>query len=457
MARHPVRGFYLSVILLIADIIALVAIFHVVYVYRLGGWHGDQWTLAWPIVFTLLSLYVLDAYRADHAVSGMRTPVRTLMAVGLGGMLSALAAYAGGYWGNLFGRGVLPVALLIFAVIAAAMRYVIAQWARRRAERVCWLVLGAGETAALLSSELKRLEPDGGLFVLARDDAERQEAARKGQLNVVGTLADFNNQDFSQYSGLILTLTPPLPDSMVQKLMRIRFRGVSVYDLTDFYERFWSKVPVLHLHSGWFIFSHGFDLIQNPLGLRLKRVVDYIFAIVLLIFFAPLMTLIAILIRLDSRGPAIFRQKRVGEGGRMFTLYKFRSMHQDAERAGAQWTNTNDVRVTRIGRVLRAMRLDELPQLINVIRGDMSFIGPRPERPEFTEMLEKEIPYYDSRYLVKPGITGWAQVLYPYGASVEDAREKLQYDLYYIKHYSLLLDIAIVFKTIRVVLLGRGR
>lgn len=177
----------------------------------------------------------------------------------------------------------------------------------------------------------------------------------------------------------------------------------------------------------------------------------------LLTLLSPVFLLIAALIRLDSPGSSIYRQTRVGEGGKTFTLYKFRSMRQDAEQTGAQWAGANDVRITRLGRFLRVTRLDELPQLINVIRGDMSFIGPRPERPEFTSMLEKQIPYYDSRYLVKPGITGWAQVLYPYGASVDDAREKLQYDLYYIKHYSLLLDIAIIFKTVRVVLLGRGR
>jgi sugar transferase (PEP-CTERM system associated) len=457
MAKLPVRGFYLSVFLLIADIVALVFLFHATYAFRIGDWDGEQWMLVWPVGFTLLSLYVLDAYRADHHVSGMRAPVRTIMAVGLAGMLSALTAYAGGYWGNLFGRGVLPVSLLVFAVFAAATRYGVAHWAQQRAERVCWLVLGAGETAELLWKDFRRIEPDNRFEILARDESERREAARTGQLDVVGTLSDLDRLDFMRYSGILLALSAPLPDGLAQALMRLRFRGINVYDLSDFYERFWSKVPVMHLRSGWLIFSPGFDLIQNPLGLRLKRVLDRGFSATLIALLAPLLALIAVLIRLDSPGPVIFRQQRVGEGGRVFTLYKFRSMRADAEQNGAQWASAGDPRITRLGRILRTTRLDELPQLWNVLRGDMSFIGPRPERPEFTAMLEKQIPYYDSRYLVKPGITGWAQVLYPYGASADDAREKLQYDLYYIKHYSLLLDIAIVFKTIRVVLLGRGR
>jgi len=160
---------------------------------------------------------------------------------------------------------------------------------------------------------------------------------------------------------------------------------------------------------------------------------------------------------IESRGGALFKQARVGKSGRSFTIYKFRSMRSDAEKDGAQWAVTNDARVTRVGKFIRTSRLDELPQLFNVIRGDMSFIGPGPERAEFNQNLEKQIPFYNVRHLVRPGITGWAQVLFPYGASVEDAKEKLQLELYYIKNYSPLLDLMIILKTVSVVLLGRGR
>jgi lipopolysaccharide/colanic/teichoic acid biosynthesis glycosyltransferase len=169
------------------------------------------------------------------------------------------------------------------------------------------------------------------------------------------------------------------------------------------------------------------------------------------------MLVTALLIKIESPGDILFRQIRTGKDGEPFSIFKFRSMRSDAEKDGAQWASKNDQRVTRVGKFIRLTRIDELPQLLNIFRGEMSFIGPRPERPEFNTLLEKEIPYYEMRHLVNPGLTGWAQVLYPYGASVEDSKEKLQYELYYIKNYSLLLDLQIVLKTVGVVLLGRGR
>ena len=426
-ATHPIPSFYIALFLLFLDIAGLLLFSNAAYRLRIGEWHGDQWTITILLGCALMSLYVLDAYRVEEQVSGMRPPVRAIVAILLTGVLSAVIAYVSGYWGNLFGRGVLPVALALFAFWAAMVRYGVGAWLRKRAVNVRWLVLGAGETTYHLLEDFKKSASGGALVVLAADDRERLNASQWESLKISGTLADLGSSDISQYTGVILALSPPLTDDMVQKLMRIRFQGKSIYDISDFYERFWSKVPVMHLHSGWLVFAYGFDLIQNPLGLRLKRVLDVTFALAMLVISLPLMLPLALLIKLDSSGPAVYRQRRVGEGGKTFTLYKFRTMRQDAERDGAQWAITNDARITRVGRLLRVTRLDELPQLVNVMRGNMSFIGPRPERPEFTAMLEKQIPYYDSRYLVKPGITGWAQVHYP--GAVEDAR-KLQYDLY---------------------------
>lgn len=455
MRKVPIPPLYLSIILLVVDLASLVFLLELVYSIRIGEWHGDQWTMALPVTLTLLSLYVLDVYRTDERVSGMRAPARTLTAVAFAGLLSAVTAYVMGYWGNLFGRGVLPIALLLFAIWATLVRVFVSRWARLRAESVRWLVLGAGEASARLWRDFREVRAEGEMLFLAVDAHERGQAVARGLPQPVGTIDDLS--PVRGCTGIVITLDPPMPDALVQDLMRMRFSSTAVYDLPGFYERFWLKVPVLHLQGGWLVFSYAFDLLQNPLGLRLKRILDIIASAFLLLLLTPLMIIIVLLLLMDSPGPAIYRQTRVGEGKRVFTLYKFRSMRVDAENQGPQWASVSDSRITRFGKFLRVTRLDELPQLWNVLHGDMSFIGPRPERPEFTEMLERQIPYYDSRHLVKPGITGWAQVLYPYGASVNDAREKLQYDLYYIKHYSLLLDIAIVFKTIRVVLLGRGR
>ncbi|MBY0420823.1 MAG: exopolysaccharide biosynthesis polyprenyl glycosylphosphotransferase [Parvularculaceae bacterium] len=187
-----------------------------------------------------------------------------------------------------------------------------------------------------------------------------------------------------------------------------------------------------------------------------KRAVDIAAALALLIFFAPLLALVAILIKLDSPGPVLYRQRRVGRDGQVFDILKFRSMVADAEKNGVRWARKNDDRVTRVGRIIRKLRIDEMPQAVNILRGDMSFVGPRPERPEFVKLLESEVPAYTLRHAVRPGLTGWAQVKYVYGASVEDARVKLQYDLYYIKHFSLWRDFLIMLMTVRVALLGVG-
>jgi exopolysaccharide biosynthesis polyprenyl glycosylphosphotransferase len=207
--------------------------------------------------------------------------------------------------------------------------------------------------------------------------------------------------------------------------------------------------------SSWFIFSEGFR--RTRLTTVLKRAVDLFFGCLGFALSAPLMPFIALAIKLDSRGPVLYRQRRVGLGGECFEVLKFRSMRQDAEAgSGAQWAQEDDPRVTRAGRFIRTYRFDELPQFINVIRGEMSFAGPRPERPEFVEKLREAIPFYDERHSVRPGITGWAQVRYPYGASVEDALHKLEYDLFYLKNMSVIFDCAIVIETVKIVLFGRG-
>jgi exopolysaccharide biosynthesis polyprenyl glycosylphosphotransferase len=188
-----------------------------------------------------------------------------------------------------------------------------------------------------------------------------------------------------------------------------------------------------------------------------KRGVDLLVSLAALIFLFPISLLISLATKLDSKGPILYKQERVGEDGRIFRLLKFRSMRVDAEAAGGPvWASVNDARITRVGSVIRKLRLDEIPQLINVLKGEMSFVGPRPERPFFVQQLEDEIPYYSERHVIKPGITGWAQISYPYGASKEDALEKLKYDLYYIKHMSILLDLSIIFETVKIVLLGKG-
>ena len=241
----------------------------------------------------------------------------------------------------------------------------------------------------------------------------------------------------------------------VRQLMELRLRGLEIEEATSFVERVSGRISVESMLPSWLIFSEGFR--TSPLRSFLKRASDIFNSIALLILTSPLMLLVPILIKLTSRGPVLYRQKRLGMNGVEFDVLKFRSMHLDAEGAGGpQWASENDPRVTAVGRIIRSLRIDELPQLFNILRGEMSFIGPRPERAHFILELERRLPYYTLRMTVRPGLSGWAQVEYGYGATEDDALEKLKYDLYYIKNANLLFDLWIALKTIKVVLSGRG-
>ena len=234
-------------------------------------------------------------------------------------------------------------------------------------------------------------------------------------------------------------------------------QGLKFFNYKGFYEEILKKLPIKDLSKKYFLLESGFSSHQDRLRKNLKRLFDICFAIVILIPAIPIMIISAIIIKLESKGNVIYSQERIGENNIPFKIYKFRSMRSDSEKNGPSWASENDNRVTKFGNIMRKTRIDELPQLYNVIMGEMSFVGPRPERQYFIDTLEKEIPYYNLRHLVKPGLTGLAQVKYPYGASVEDAYRKLQYDLYYIKKYSLSFDILIILDTIKIVIFGKGR
>ncbi|HYL18703.1 MAG TPA: TIGR03013 family XrtA/PEP-CTERM system glycosyltransferase [Burkholderiales bacterium] len=238
-------------------------------------------------------------------------------------------------------------------------------------------------------------------------------------------------------------------------LLDCRLAGVRITDLAGFFERVHGQVPIDSLKISWLIYGHGFR--QNAMRAIVKRTLDVVASAVLCVIALPLVGIAALAIALEGGGPVIYRQQRVGLRGRVFTVFKLRSMTQDAECEGSpRWATKNDPRVTPVGRLIRRTRIDELPQLWNVLKGEMSFVGPRPERPEFVSMLVEQIPFYAARHSVKPGLTGWAQVRYSYGATVEQSIRKLEYDLYYVKNHTLLLDLGILLETVRVVLLGEG-
>ncbi len=452
--------FRANLLLLGLDALGLLLIFNAAHYFRMG--HTAGW-ISWPllalILITLVTLYVMDTYRVDVHITAARTILQSLGAMAIAGVLSAVFVYLIGpdrtqplYW-----RGVLPISMLAFAFWATFARYLIFRWAQKRTRGLRWLCIGGDQWAQKLWEEVQN-DKNCGELVFVNDPAScASNTYLPHKAEVIKSLGQPDEVIAQGWSGIIAPTSTVLPDNVVSQLMQLRLQGLPVYDVTDFYEKMWSKLPILHLQDGWFVGASGFDMLYHTVSLKVKRVIDLILAVTLLLALLPVAMLIGLIIKIDSPGPILFSQLRVGQTGRPFKLYKFRSMAINAEQDGAKWASHDDPRITRVGRVLRKMRIDEVAQIINVLKGEMSFIGPRPERPEFVEKLEQLVPYYELRHLVKPGITGWAQVMYPYGASVEDAQNKLSYDLYYIKNYSVYLDLFIIMKTLRVIFHGKGR
>jgi sugar transferase (PEP-CTERM system associated) len=318
------------------------------------------------------------------------------------------------------------------------------------------LILGIGDMALTIARELAdRADLNFRVvgFVAPSATGVSQLCGRP----VLGIKDDLCSITRDQHASRIIVALDDFRGALpTRDLVRLRVQGIQVEDAHTTLAALTGRVWLRTVRPSWFVFSNGFH--RSHATLLIKRVFDLAFGFLGVILFAPVMALIAIAIRLDSKGPALYRQTRVGLAGEAFGLLKFRSMRLDAEEGiGPQWAQKDDPRITNVGRFLRKYRLDELPQFLNVIRGEMSFVGPRPERPAFVEQLREQIAFYDERHSVRPGVTGWAQVEYRYGASVEDAFRKLEYDLFYLKSLSILFDIAIVFRTVRVVLFGAGR
>jgi sugar transferase (PEP-CTERM system associated) len=320
------------------------------------------------------------------------------------------------------------------------------------------LILGTGVSARDVAFEMHKRSPIGYRVLGFLTEHEEEVGRVLVNPSVIGTLADLLRLVSSLDVSLIVVAQEDRRKRLpVDTLLRCRMAGVRVVEAASLFEVLSGRIPLRDLRPSWFIFAAGFE---KPRVLHnLKRLGEAGLAGTLLLASAPFAALLALLVRLSGPGPVLYRQTRVGLDGRAFELLKWRTMNADAESAsGPVWASAdNDPRVTRLGRWLRKSRLDELPQLWNVLRGEMSFVGPRPERPHFVETLRKVIPYYDERHGVRPGITGWAQVKFPYGSTLEDAEDKLEFDLYYVKNMSPLLDVAIVLETFKVMLLGRGR
>lgn len=417
-----------------------------------------QWAGRAMVVAAVLqiSLYYCDLYDLRTLSDRRDLLIGLMRALGAASVMLAILYY---WLPNLIiGRGVFALATVFIITLVAGWRIAF-EWLSLRgepAERL--LIAGTGSAAVTLARELFERRSELGVEIVGFVDSDPAMVGRSlVNPGVIGTIGDIPSIVRSRrVDRVVVSLADARGKLNMDELLAMKLKqGVRFDHLASLYEEYTGKIAVENLRPSWMIFSEGFS--KSASSEAIKRVCDIVLATIGVVLAAPAMLLVAVALRLSSPGPVLYSQTRVGKGGQHFTIYKFRSMRVDAESvSGAVWSTKNDPRVTRVGRFLRRTRLDELPQLWNVLRGDMSFVGPRPERPEFIEELCRQVPYYGQRHVVRPGLTGWAQVRHRYGSTVDDAQEKLQYDLFYIKHMSFAFDAYIVLETIKTVLMRGG-
>ncbi len=400
-----------------------------------------------------LSLYYFDLYDLKVFQNKMDLIIRLFQALGISSIVLAIAYYVFPFL--MIGRGIFLVSLTFISLTIILWRIGYHHILKKKKLDQKILIIGTGPLAQNIAKEVLD-KGDSGFKVIGFISEDRDRVGER--LVNPSIIGDYSQIDQLATHGKVDRIVVALEERRGKfpqsELLHCKMKGIPVEEGVEFYEHLTGRLQVESLRPSFLIFSDGFK--KSKLTIWLKRVIGFGLALTGLTILSPFILILSLVIKLDSSGPVFYKQKRVGENGKVFKLIKFRSMVENAEANGPVWAEKEDRRVTRVGRWLRKWRLDEIPQMFNVLKGDMSFVGPRPERPYFVETLKKEIPFYDQRHSVKPGITGWAQIRYPYGASKEDALEKLKYDLYYIKNLSPLLDLVIIFETIKVVLFGKG-
>jgi sugar transferase (PEP-CTERM system associated) len=405
-------------------------------------------------LFCLAAFYLFDLYDFIVMHDRRELVLRLVQALGLAWIALALAFYA--YPRLMLGRSISLIALPLAIALMVGWRIAI-HWFLGHpdfGERI--LIVGSGNLAVEVARQVLN-RPDAGYRIVGFVGTDSEQVGKSlinprviGMTNQLEEIVEREGVD-----RIVVAMGERRAQLPTDKLLKLSLSGdVSIEEGATFYERVTGRVSLDMIRPSWLIFTGRGR--QVRLAAISRSMVHRSVALIGLLLSLPLGVLTSILIKIDSRGPVFYKQVRVGKNGRTFVLTKFRSMKVDAEKDGPVWASKTDDRTTRVGRIIRKIRIDEIPQFWNIVRGEMSFVGPRPERPHFVAQLAQEIPYYEQRHLIAPGLTGWAQIKYPYGASIEDARQKLQYDLFYIKNYSLLLDAIILFETIKIILFGRG-
>ncbi len=415
--------------------------------YVMLNYEGGYWKILAATVAVLVFSNLFDLYEPARMSARGELYFRLLLVPGILALALAVLAYF--FPRVLMGNNSVVLGLLLVTVALFAWRMVYAWLARKPYLLEKVYVLGTGERAQRLVNGL-RARTELGVAVVGWSGNVEGALTREA---IASHLIELVREH--RVHRVIVAMLDRRGTLPVMEILQLRLNGVRVEEATSWLEKISGRIEVDNLYPSWLIFAEGFRFSSGFMLMR--RVVSLVAAAILLLLVLPVIPFVILAIKFDSPGPVMYRQKRIGLGGKVFYCYKFRTMRQDAEAdRGATWATDDDPRITPVGRFLRMVRLDEIPQLWCVLKGDMGFVGPRPERPEFVEWLAEEIPFYEVRNSVRPGITGWAQVRYKYGNTLEDAKEKLQYDLYYIKNMSLGLDLMIIFQTIKIVLIRRG-
>ncbi len=450
-------------VLLGLDLVFLVAVFNLLrFTWGLGSVsHWIVFPLLGPIATLVFAIYLIDGYRARTDMMSLdytSLHAIALLSALLGTLLVTFVVKFPGVADLQSSRGVIAFAYLALIPITLSYRRLIYQRATNAQGGRCLVFLGDWASCHAFRAECERVgAPQRIVYsVVSEDSASPFGDNQDNRLRPFAEVIDDIQQGRLEVEALILReSTRELAPDIAQKLVQLYFKGLPTYTLELFHQIYWRKIPIYRLNQTW-LFQEGFQIAREPVFERLKRVGDLFLASVGLVLASPLILLGALAVWVQDRGPCFFAQTRIGKNHVPFQIYKLRTMRPSASE-GDRYTQPGDARITPVGRFLRASRLDELPQIWNVLRGDMSLIGPRAEWSKLVEDYEREIPCYYFRHLVKPGITGWAQVNYPYGANLEDTVRKLEYDLYYIRHFSFTLDAAIILKTIHVMIFGKGR
>lgn len=450
------QDLYKKTVLLIGDILLIIFAVNLSVILRLNSSavvNSYVGATIFVVFSYVLCFYIFDLYNFKRRFTDTLAMAQHVTAIFVGTLMATIAFYVSLYW--KFGRGIILLIAFFTSIFSILWRIFFGKVFAPSIKKRRILIAGAGSSAKSIYDILKNDEMYEVVGFV--DDDPVSHGREIGSCRVIGdSQAITRLVDSGEVDGVVVAITKEKRKELLSSLLQAKLKGVSIFDMQVMYEGIAGKLPAEHLCEGWLAFADLQGAERGVYKVKIKRLISFVMALFSIFVSFPIAILTILAIKLESRGPVLFRQKRVGLNGEVFEIVKFRSMVHSAEKGGAVWAVEQDPRITRVGRIIRKLRIDEIPQFWNVLKGEMSLVGPRPERPEFVEDLQKNIPFYFIRHVVKPGITGWAQVNFRYGSSKEDAMEKLQYDLYYVKNLSFFLDMRIILKTIRVVLFGTG-